>query len=225
MAVVRFSNALQTTILNNARSLFTKRIRESNETNLDISVYFSVRDAIFSSFQQHLNAIPQDFLCVKDKMEINCHLPDGPYFRRSAVIDCYAPSVSNRVYKHTEDDMLRFDLRTSYSDVEVRVNPDHPKNAGIVRHMRDITARSAAIQEECDNFVGGVAKIITSFTTLAPALKEWPPLWDLLPEETKDRHKQVRKTTRGNKREGLEEVDLDKLSSTVTVAKLTGGNS
>lgn len=225
MAVVRFSNSLKLDILNNARSLFAKRIHESKETNLDISVYHSVRDAIFSGFQQHLNAIPQEFLFTKDKMEISCNLPDGPYFRRTALVDSYAPPTTGRMYKHIEDDMPRFELRPSYSDLEVRVVSNHPKNADLVRQMQDISDRVAAVQTECDNFVKGVEKIITSFTTLAPALKEWPPLWDLLPEDTKERHKQVRNTNRTNKREALEEVDFDKLSSTVTVAKLTRGNS
>lgn len=224
MAVVRFSNTLQHTILNNARSLFTKRISDSKDTNLDISVYHSVRDAIFSGFQQHINGIPQEFLHIKDKMEINCNLPDGPYFRRAALVSCYSPQPG-KIYKHYEDDAPRFELRHTYSDVEVRVLTSHPSNADLVRQMQDISDHMDAVSEECDNFVKGVEKIITSFTTLAPALKEWPPLWDLLPEETKDRHKEIRKTNRTNKREALEEVDFDKLSSTVTVAKLTGGNS
>lgn len=40
-------------------------------------------------------------------------------------------------------------------------------------------------------YVDEVIKLLNSHATLAPALKAWPPLWQLVPEPYKDRHRQV----------------------------------
>jgi hypothetical protein len=34
-------------------------------------------------------------------------------------------------------------------------------------------------------------RVLESFTTLAPVLKAWPALWELLPDHVKDKHKQI----------------------------------
>jgi len=46
----------------------------------------------------------------------------------------------------------------------------------------------------------------------------WPPLWDLIPEEYKDRHRQV---VEREKKEVVVNVDLGTLTATVVAHKLT----
>lgn len=41
-----------------------------------------------------------------------------------------------------------------------------------------------------------VSKILDSFTTLSPALKAWPALWDLLPDDTREKHKEIVERTK-----------------------------
>ena len=41
-----------------------------------------------------------------------------------------------------------------------------------------------------------VNKILGSFTTLAPALRAWPALWDLLPSDVQDKHKEIVERTK-----------------------------
>ena len=63
----------------------------------------------------------------------------------------------------------------------------------------------------------GVKKIIGMHTTLGPALKAWPPLWDLVPEGTKNRHRKVVERVKPEVAEV--EVDLTALTGTITAAK------
>lgn len=61
-----------------------------------------------------------------------------------------------------------------------------------------------------------VSKVIDAYATLAPALKAWPPLWELVPEPVKERHREVKE--RASKTVDLN-VDLSKLTALSTAAK------
>jgi len=52
---------------------------------------------------------------------------------------------------------------------------------------------------------------------VAPALKAWPPLWDLLDQDTKSRHKEVKSSPKVT---ATPDVDFDKLTAQITAAKL-----
>ena len=68
-------------------------------------------------------------------------------------------------------------------------------------------------------FVSSVHTLMETYTTLAPALKAWRPLWDLLPDEAKDRHKTV-KERKVVKAEELD-LDLNAMTSAVALSKIT----
>jgi len=68
-------------------------------------------------------------------------------------------------------------------------------------------------------FLDGVDKLTQTYTTLAPALKAWPALWDLLDDDVKERHKKV--VERGTKDVGELDVDLNDMTAAVTFSKLT----
>jgi hypothetical protein len=67
-------------------------------------------------------------------------------------------------------------------------------------------------------FVKGVEDIIKNFSTLAPALKAWPPLWDLIPRDKQEKHKEIVER-KSNKPVALD-MDTSSLTAAVTMAKL-----
>jgi hypothetical protein len=77
--------------------------------------------------------------------------------------------------------------------------------------------RAKAAEARRTEFVEMVTKVIGAYATLAPALKAWPPLWDLIPDDVKDKHREIvereKKTVELN-------VDLNKLTALSTAAKL-----
>jgi hypothetical protein len=67
-----------------------------------------------------------------------------------------------------------------------------------------------------DEFVSAVKKVTEAYTTLAPALKAWPPLWDLIPEDVKQKHREIKAR---EKTEVSLDVDLNTLTAMATAAK------
>ena len=70
-----------------------------------------------------------------------------------------------------------------------------------------------------EKFLEGVKSIINTYSTLAPALKAWPALWDLIPDEAKERHKKIVE----KKKAEVADIgaDLDGMTAAVTFSKLT----
>jgi hypothetical protein len=77
--------------------------------------------------------------------------------------------------------------------------------------------KTATLKRQSD-FMESVKTILGQFTTLAPALKAWPALWDLVPEKDKERHRTV--VSREKSSADLSGVDLNKLTALATQAKM-----
>lgn len=67
-------------------------------------------------------------------------------------------------------------------------------------------------------FVAEIKAILNAYTTLAPALKAWPPLWDFIPEDVKNKHREV--VAKEKKTEVSLDVDLSRLTAMATAAKI-----
>jgi hypothetical protein len=83
----------------------------------------------------------------------------------------------------------------------------------------DVTAYQQRVAEAVkrrEEFVDAVKSICNTYSTLAPALKAWPPLWDLVPEDVKDKHREIKERT---KTEVVLDVDIGKLTAMSTAAK------
>ena len=72
-------------------------------------------------------------------------------------------------------------------------------------------------------FISGVKKIITTYSTLGPALKVFPGLWDLIPDKYKEKHKTEDKRANVKKvaQDLSDSIDVNSLTAQVTVHKLT----
>jgi hypothetical protein len=84
------------------------------------------------------------------------------------------------------------------------------------------TERNVKIQQlrlDCGDFAESVKQLLKGHTTLAPALKQWPALWDLLPSEFKNRHMQIKER---KERQETVKVNVDQMTVTMALAKLTG---
>jgi hypothetical protein len=101
----------------------------------------------------------------------------------------------------------------------IKLSAPNDKLNGLVEELqsaRDEKRRLTSVQEE---YLASVRKVLDSFATLAPALKAWPALWELLPEETKDKHKQVREKPAARGASAVD-VDLDKLTAITAAHRL-----
>jgi hypothetical protein len=76
--------------------------------------------------------------------------------------------------------------------------------------------RVAEATKRRDEFVDAVKSICNTYSTLAPALKAWPPLWELIPEDVKSKHREI---VAREKKEVVLDVDIGKLTAMSTAAK------
>lgn len=210
MATVRFSDELKNAIVKNAEAIFKKQIDDalsSYPKDWSDRVY----ERAFASYIPAMNQLPTCFFTEVDNLTIS-HIGE----LRVGV----ACKLSNkRVYPHRLPNTTDFTVEATnhYSNTELRLKD--------IAMYEDIKAEAIAYmdrvkvaRERKDVFVEQVKKIINAHATLAPALKMWQPLWDLIPEEYKERHRKVVERT---KNEVTVDVDLGSLTAAVVAHKLT----
>lgn len=88
--------------------------------------------------------------------------------------------------------------------------------------VKEYTDKRDKTNDEANQMESNVRKLLSRHSSLAPALKEWPPLWDLLDEETKERHKRVKTTKKQVSSDDDEGLDLSSMTTKLTQAKLLG---
>lgn len=206
MATVRFSQELRDKIQVNAGNLFAKDIERAQAVpdGLADKIY----DIAYAPYIASMNALPSGFF----------YTLKGIAVKRIGDIDYNVP---------------RMDFRNGARPIAETPPPDLPYKANYSREdwhltggmwsevQQELELRKARITEarrKKDEFVDSVKKIIYSYETLSPALKAWQPLWDLIPEEYKERHRKVVERT---KSEVVLDVNLDVLTAQVVKSKLT----
>jgi hypothetical protein len=82
--------------------------------------------------------------------------------------------------------------------------------------------RKVDAQKRRAEFVEMVKKIVTAYSTLAPALKAWPPLWDFVPDSYKDKHREIKERKKNDAVNLSEVMDLNSMTSVVVASKFLG---
>jgi hypothetical protein len=221
MATVRFSDDLRDNVLNNAKDLFANRL-----------------DTALKNF-------PDDWgmrvykLIYRDHMDTMAKLPAG-YL--DTITKLQLTGFSSKVYPNPLGRAVGMPLPTSMPIPQrIEDNPMHGLADSGNRYNRDYKLnpfddrwnefkaeytvyceRLDKLFDERDKFADSVNLIMNTYSTLAPALKAWPPLWDLIPADKQERHKEI--VERKKKDIQLENVvDLNSMTAVSAMAKLTGG--
>jgi len=210
MAVVRFSDELKKAVTDNAKALFSNRISAAYKASPPIAD--EVADLVYAQFMPAINTLPKEFLQWSNRVEIRV-----PYNTSSIEVSYQAareyPKPNNRI--KLDDDAIM----DSMFSISLKL-PDTPKYKTYIEQIAVWHEGVKALEKQRDEFVDGVKKVIEAHTTLAPALKAWPPLWDLVPETFRERHRKVVERTKSASTAELD-VDLTSLTAAVTIAKIT----
>ena len=207
MATVRFSTELSNTILSSARNKMQPAIDRAEQSKPDNAWGQIIYDTLFVEVKPHIARLPVGWLKTVDKIEVDrvgdhpCNLTftfATPQFWPYAFIESSIGKKS----------------RSSYSD---GLTLSGECWAAFQAEVVAFNQRKADAQKRRAEFVDMVKKIITAYSTLAPALKAWPPLWDLIPENVKNKHREIKERT---KNEVVLDIDINKLTAMSTAAKL-----
>tara|TARA_Y100000816_G_scaffold292010_1_gene285396 strand:+ start:6094 stop:6774 length:681 start_codon:yes stop_codon:yes gene_type:complete len=225
MATVRFSDSLKGEIRNKAKAMFHDRIQKAKD---NVPAHWA--DKVYECF------FPAD---VRQKM---ASLPDY-VLRKSEYVDvsgwANAPEDvwQTGAYQH-QTWMLSGNVRLTFSKPMPWVDKFSNAPTGFVSNyssskfdydderwdwlkpeFKEYNRKVFEAINKQETFLSSVNTLMETYTTLAPALKAWRPLWDLLPDEAKDRHKTV-KERKVVKAEELD-LDLNAMTSAVALSKIT----
>lgn len=208
MATVRFSQELKDAILRNAKNVFNRQVEEATNSRPSHEWGVKIYDTLFGMHTPALNAVPREFLKFTKHVSVD-HVGD-----KHCNLKFELPTERPWPHEFVETELAK---KAGYYGEEI-----HLKNHLLWGELfAEITAwreRINAANSKRNAFVDQVAQIIGAHATLAPALKMWPPLWDLVPENYKEKHREVKERV-VNKPE-LQGVDLGSMTAAVVANKL-----
>lgn len=206
MATVKFSKGLVENLIKSAKNKMQPAVERAKDQRPAHSWGEIIYGRMFSEQIPLLQQLPTGWTGFRDSLTVetvgdqkcgltfemskNYHWPN--VFPKSAL------AVSQNSYR---------------GDIKLLVNPVWEDLRLEVKAYNERVAHAVARQTE---FVGSVTKLLEAYSTLAPALKAWPPLWELVSEDVKNQHRLISTRT---KKEIEITVDLDKMTALSTAAK------
>lgn len=208
MATVRFTKELQAEILKRARGIFGKQLETATEARPPHDWGDRIYNTMFGEHTGALSAVPDMFLKKVGAIEVERVGSQQVSLKFNLTSDRPWPTK----FPDTEYAKQEYSYRESIS------LKDHLEWGELFAEVTTWKEGIRAIETKRDAFAEQVNKIIEAHATLAPALKMWPPLWDLVPEPFKERHREVKER---EKKEVSVSVDLGSMTAAVVFNKIT----
>jgi hypothetical protein len=205
MATVRFSKDLQDAIVKNAENMFNKQINAARD-NLNATWGDRIYEIIHRKYIPAMNALPMCFFSETSTMKVS-------RINGTDIGGLECKTTSTRPVPHS----LPKDVPAKAKDYYGYELVGHEREE-IALEIEEYRNNIKAVVQKKTDFVNAVKEVITAHATLSPALKMWPPLWDLIPESYKDKHREIKER---EKKEVVVNVDLGTLTATVVAHKLT----
>jgi len=210
MATVRLTKELRTYILSKAKDQVRPAISRAEQLEPSGPEW---GDKVYKTIFQHELAIieqaPGNWFKYRTDICIKDFLP-GDY--RDLTLKLSAPVRWPETI--IENEFIKPGTPGTWAGVYKKPHPAWDELIVAYTAYREV---ENAAREKASMYVKSVEKIIETYSTLAPALKAWAPLWDLLPATTQAEHHRIN-TPRKRGEQELD-VDFDTLTSISTAAK------
>lgn len=216
MATVRFSEQLRENIIDNANRLYAERI-EAAEANFNPEWGDQIYNLMFSTTKAKMLALPNGYLGTSRSISLYGFGDDtmgdisNVPVRLGLTTEMPFPGSMDAGLHGLSGDRHYGGHRLDGAD---------PRWDTFKAEYLIFCKAKQKIVNERANFVAGVEKVLQAYTTLAPALKAWPALWDLLPQHTQERHKTI--VERKKSELSTVDIDLSSMTAAVTAKKLRG---
>lgn len=204
MATVKFSRELRSNIVNSAYNRFNDKVTVAKNSRPDHHWGEFVYDKFFAEYKDALDAVPKAFLHSHDEIRVQIvnNVRSELQFKLSDIrpLPSSWTSPLGRSYSHNYFELFMSDEWMPLHN-EVVAWKERIKQAETQR----------------DEFVKNIRQVVEAYSTLAPALRAWPPLWDYISEDIKERHRAIEKREKKTVDIG---VDLNKLTAMATAQKM-----
>ena len=224
MATVRFSDSLKHDIRINAKAMFEAKIEAARK---DVPSHWA--DKMYQCFFPadviaKFDALPDYAMATKDSMEFSgfYNAPDDVFQTAEYKTSAYKCRDVRLTFTKDMRWPNTFDINTTgfkYGWRDGTADFNDSRWDWLKSEFKEYVRKIFEQEAQQEKFLEGVNKLMETYSTLAPALKAWPALWDLVPDEAKERHKKVVE----RKKKDAEEigVDLNSMTAAVTFSKLT----
>lgn len=214
MAVVKFSADLRNTIVDNAHGLFSDKINKAvNE--FDSTWADRIFQIAYAPYMDNINALPKNWFHYVDKVQTNNIA--GVVLDQSIELKLSTPMPIPVTDLHKTGHSPISISKDGYYITNLKT-PDDEVYDDIKTEVLAYKNKITLLTERRTKFVSGVKELVYAHNTLAPALKAWQPLWDLLPQVAKDRHNL--KVERNAKVDVQLSADLNSLTATIVASKI-----
>jgi len=208
MAVVRITKELKGDIINASMAKFRPSIEAAQDSKPDDVWGDYIYDKVWGPYRERMEALPKEFFSYKEAIII----------RRVGAVDMSFIATFSQPYPiATLADSHLIDKAWGESYI-----------LKAAFEWQDLMLAADAWRERCDRalarrtaFIDGVNSVLDTFTTLAPALKAWPPLWELVPGRVKTQHKEIKERAKSDK-PSIDTAKLGAMTGALTAIKLGG---
>lgn len=218
MATVRFSSELRSDIRRRAEKTFDARIEAVSA--VDESWGQRIYDHVFREYYPRMQALPACFFSQTTDWHIDELLDrSGGRIARPSYTFTLASAVP-LPKEYPSGFKLKGSWNLSRFDYICDLGDEF--DAELCKYFTARQQRIDSVNKQRVEFANNVMAVCDSFVTLAPALKAWPPLWDLIPDNYRERHLEVteRKSAASKAEDLLNKVDLSTMTATVVSTKL-----
>ena len=225
MATVRFSDTLKGEIRSNAKYMFQDKIKQAMD-NVPAHWADKVYECFFpADVRQKMASLPDYVLRKQETIEITgwFNAPEdvwqsGEYIHKTWSLENTVRLAFSKPMPWVANfEQADNGFKSSYSSG--KFDYSDARWDWLKPEFKEYNRKVFEAVSKQEKFLTSVNRLMDTYTTLAPALKAWRPLWELLPEEAKERHKTV-KERKVTKAEELD-LDLNAMTSAVTLSKIT----
>lgn len=225
MAVVRITESLIGDVQHNIRQLYDPRRREVANFPGESSTDWGDKlwERAFSKYAPHIPHLPRTCFKFDEEFDIR-----GWRNGIGGVLDhtISLPMSVKRVVFNVGLDQLE-DTGLTYNGYHYALNAEDPRWDDFkVEYIAWANAK-AVVEAECLKAMQDAGALLRRFATLAPALKEWPALWDLLDANVKEQHRKIVTRAKANKpqvQSVVPDEPMPDLSSVTTMLALNKFN-
>jgi hypothetical protein len=207
MATVRITKELTNDIIDAAKEKFKDSIKKAVDSRPDHHWGDYIYDAIFGAYAPIMAQLPDGFIGTTSRV----HVRKVGGHNVDLYFDFSAPKLWPNCLPPEAPAENHYSSAISLDSSPVWDN--------FLAEVIAWKGRCDAARRRAQEFTEGVSNVLSSFSTLAPALKEWPPLWELVPEWTKNKHKEITEKRQSGKPNVDKDV-LGKLTGAMTAVKL-----
>lgn len=222
MAVIRITPPIKSQIINNAQTMFSSKIaaaRESYPKGWENKVY----NLLFSDDEiSKVAALPTGWAGTTTQLNI-CGIIDDRNSPTRPVSPNIVLRYNNPVMVPKTYNLAAHGVRPHSVTEGIILMRDDPRWEELIAEIDAWTDRVSEVAKRRNDFVDGVSKLLDTFATIAPALKEWPPLWDLMSDSMKQTHRKIVERNSAEKLSRVSGVDIGSLTAQVVAHKMTKG--